>query len=197
MNDASRLRVTDPTLLSRRGLLQAGLLGSVALWAGGVLGCGRRAVTPAGGMAQRAALSPQGEEILRAVAPVVLGSLLPADGVGREQALAAGMASVDDYLAHLSQPLQDEARSAFGMLDLLPARLLLLGTPSRWSDAAPLRVESFLRAARDSRFYMLRRMYVFLQSMTVLAWFDQPAAWPGVGYPGPPVERPAAAGDQR
>jgi hypothetical protein len=194
MNDAARLRIADCLLLSRRGLLQAGVVGSAAIWAGGMLGCSRRQAAPSGAMGQRVALSPQGEEILRAVAPVVLGPLLPDDRAVREQALDAGMASLDDYLAHLSQPLQDEACSAFGTLDLLPARLLLLGTSSRWSEASPHRIESFLRAARDSRFYLLRRMYVFLQSMTVLAWFDQPAAWPGVGYPGPPVERPVAAG---
>ena len=75
--------------------------------------------------------SPEGEEILRAVAPVVLGSLLPPDGSAREQALAAGMASLDDYLAHLSPPLQEEARDVFATLDLLPARVLLAGTWSR------------------------------------------------------------------
>jgi hypothetical protein len=193
MNDASRFRIADRVLLSRRGLLRAGVLGSAAIWAGGVLGC-RRQAAPSGAMAQRVALSPQGEEILRAVAPVVLGALLPADSAARAQALDAGMVSLDDYLAHLSQPLQDEARSAFGTLDLLPARVLLLGTSSRWRDASPHRIESFLGNARDSRFHLLRRMYVFLQSMTVLAWFDQPAAWPGIGYPGPPLERPAGAG---
>jgi ABC-type nitrate/sulfonate/bicarbonate transport system substrate-binding protein len=127
---------------------------------------------------------------------VVLGPLLPADGAAREQALDTGMASLDDYLAHLSLPLQDEARSVFGTLDLWPARVVLLGTSSRWDDASPDQVASFLRAARDSRFYLLRRMYAFLQSMAVLAWFDQPAAWPEIGYPGPPIARPAAVGEQ-
>lgn len=189
MTAVSPLSLADHIRLSRRRLLQAGLVGAVAVWAGGVLGCAARRSA----LAPRLALSPQGEEILRAVAPVVLGPLLPTDGVAREQALETGMASLDDYLAHLSQPLQDEARSVFGSLDLWPARVLLLGTSSRWSDASPDQVASFLRSARDSRFQLLRRTYAFLQSMAVLAWFDQPAAWPAIGYPGPPIERAVAA----
>lgn len=182
-------------LLSRRGLLQAGLLGSAAIWAGGLLGCAARRVSPPPAVAQRVALSPSGEEIMRAVMPVVLGSLLPG-GAAREQALDAGVASLDDYLAHLSAPLQEEAGRVFDTLDLLPVRVLLVGTWSRWHEASPETIASFLRAARGSRFYLLRRMYAFLQSMAVLAWFDQPAAWAEIGYPGPPIERPAVSGDQ-
>jgi hypothetical protein len=181
-------------LLSRRGLLKAGLLGSAAVWAGGQLGCRRG--SPAGVAGHRLALSMRGEEIMRAVIPVVLGDLLPAEGAAREQALEAGLASLDDYLAHLSLPLQEEARDVFETLDLLPVRLLLVGTWNRWRDASPEAIESFLRSARQSRFDLLRRMYAFLQSMAELAWFGQPAAWPAIGYPGPPFERPVVDGDQ-
>ena len=182
-------------LLSRRGLLQAGLLGSTAIWAGGLVGCATRRVAAPAAVTPRLALSPIGEEILRAVMPVVLGDLLPAAGAGREQALDAGMASLDDYLAHLSLPLQSEAINVFETLDLLPVRVLVVGTWSGWHDIPPETVESFLRSARDSRFDLLRRMYAFLQSMSVLAWFDQPAAWHAIGYPGPPIERPAVSGE--
>ncbi|MBI3786439.1 MAG: twin-arginine translocation pathway signal protein [Deltaproteobacteria bacterium] len=183
-------------LLSRRGLLQAGLLGSTAIWAGGLVGCAARRVAAPAAVAPRLALSPAGEEILRAVMPVVLGDLLPADGAGRKQALDAGMASLDDYLAHLSLPLQAEALDVFETLDLLPVRVLLVGTWSGWRQTSAATVESFLRSARGSRFDLLRRMYAFLQSMSVLAWFDQRAAWPEIGYPGPPIERPAVSGGQ-
>jgi hypothetical protein len=128
---------------------------------------------------------------MRAVAPVVLGSLLPADRASRDEALAAAMATLDDYLAHMSLPLQQQARLLLGALALLPARLLLLHTWSRWRNVAPERVEAFLLRARANRFFLLRRSYDFLQSMAVLAWFDLPAAWSEIGYPGPPVERPA------
>ncbi len=180
--------------LSRRGLLQAGLIGSAAVWAGGLLGCRRG--SPAGVAGHRVALSPRGEEILRAVMPVVLGDLLPAERAAREQALEAGVASLNDYLAHLSLPLQEESRDVFETLDLLPVRVLLVGTWGRWRDASPDAIESFLRSARQSRFDLLRRMYAFLQSMAELAWFDQPMAWPAIGYPGPPIDRPVVDGGQ-
>lgn len=187
--------MTRQLLVSRRGLLQAGVVGSAAIWAGGLLGCTRRAAGPAGAPA-RAALSTSGEEILRAVIPVVLGPLLPGVGPAREQALAACVAGLDEYLASLSLPLQDEARDVFATLDLLPVRLLLLGTGQRWQDAPPAAVEAFLRSARHSRVLLLRRIYAFLQSMTVLAWFDQPAAWREIGYPGPPIGPYAPGGSQ-
>jgi hypothetical protein len=173
--------------VSRRGLLRAGLLGSAAIWAGGVLACACRRSEPPSTASPRAALSPAGEEILRAVIPVALGPLLAAAGPERDQALDAGMLALDDYLAHLSLPLQAEAERVFDTLDLLPARVLLLGTTRRWRDASPAAIERFLHTARDGRLLLLRRMAAFLQSMTVLAWFDQPAAWKGIGYPGPPV----------
>lgn len=182
-------------LWSRRGLLQAGLLGSAAVWGGGLLGCAARRASRAI-VTQRVALSSPGEEIMRAVIPVVLGPLLPAESAAREQALDGGIAKLDDYLAHLSLPLQAEAGSVFDTLELLPVRLLLVGTWSRWHEASPETIESFLRSARASRFDLLRRMFAFLQSMAVLAWFDQPAAWPEIGYPGPPIERPAISGER-
>jgi hypothetical protein len=182
-------------LLSRRGLLRAGLVGSVAVSAGGLLACARRASRPPG-VAERAALSPPGEEVMRAVIPVVLGPLLPRAGPARAQALDAGAAALDDYLASLSLPLQQEARDVFDTLDLLPVRVLLLGTRQRWQEAPPESIEAFLRSARHSRFLLARRIYAFLQSLAVLAWFDQPSAWPEIGYPGPPIG-PYAAGGPR
>jgi hypothetical protein len=56
-------------------------------------------------------------------------------------------------------------------------------------------VASFLRSARGSRIYLLRRIYAFLQSLVVLSFFDQRVAWESVGYPGPPIARPDAQSD--
>lgn len=182
--------------ITRRGLLRAGLIGSAVVWAGGQLGCATRRATPrpTGGAARRAVLTPAGEEILRAVIPVVLGSLLPAEADGRARALTVGLAMLDDYLASLPLPLQDEARDVFETLDLLPTRVLLVGTWSSWRETPPATVEAFLRSARSSRFDLVRRVFAFLQSMAVLAWFDQRAAWPAIGYPGPVLERAWANG---
>jgi len=181
--------------MTRRDLLRAGVFGSLAVWAGGrVTRAARRAVAATDGEQRpRAVLTPSGEEILRAVIPVVLGSLLPAQGDARDKALDVGLATLDDYLAHLPVPLQEQACDVFATLDLLPTRLLLMGTWDRWHEASPETIEAFLRFTRQSRFLLLRRMFAFLHSMAVLSWFDQRAAWPGIGYGGPPIDRPLAS----
>jgi hypothetical protein len=181
--------------ISRRGLLRAGLIGSAVVWAGGQIGCAARRVAsaPAHATPPRAALTPPGEEILRAVIPVVLGSLLPTEHADQGKAIDAGLSTLDEYLAYLPLPLQHEARDVFATLDLLPTRVLLVGTWDRWSEASPETIESFLRSARESRFDLVRRIFALLQSMAVLAWFDQRAAWPGIGYGGPPIDRPLAS----
>jgi hypothetical protein len=184
--------VDEHIRITRRGLLRVGLLGSVVVWAGGQLGCATRRAPSSftGGEKRRVALTPTGEEILRAVIPVVLGTLLPVEDAAREKALDVGLSTLDDYLAYLPVPLQHEARDVFETLDLLPTRVLLVGTWDRWSAAPPETIEAFLRSARQSRFDLVRRMFAFLQSMAVLAWFDQRAAWPAIGYGGPPIDRP-------
>lgn len=181
--------------ITRRGLLRAGLVGSAVVWAGGQIGCAaRRVAAPSAATAsKRAVLTASGEEILRAVIPVVLGPLLPSDEPARGKAVDVGLSTLDDYLAYLPLPLQHEACDVFDTLDLLPTRVVLVGTWSRWSETSPPTIEAFLRSARESRFDLVRRMFAFLQSMAVLAWFDQRGAWPGIGYGGPPIDRPLAS----
>jgi len=194
VSGAARVGAAGPqgglTLISRRGLLQAGLLGSAAVWAGGILSCTSH-TGAAPGAAARAALSSEGEEILRAVAPAVLGMLLPASAAEREPVLEAAIARLDNYLSQLSLPLQKEAQDVFGTLTLWPVRVLLLGSGRRWSETSNEDVEAFLRSARQSRILLLRRSFSFLQSMVTLAYFDLPTAWKEVGYPGPLVAKPS------
>lgn len=140
--------------------------------------------------ARKGGLTPAGEEILRAVMPVVLGSLLPAAREERAEALDEAMWALDDYVSHLSLPLQADARMLMALLSLAPVRLLLLGTTRRWRDAPEGNVAAFLHRTRRSRLYLVRRLFDSLHSMSVIAWFDLPRAWEAIGYPGPPVARP-------
>ncbi len=181
--------------VSRRGLLRAGLFGTAAVWAGGFLACGPERAAGPGVAPRRVNLSPAGEEILRAITPIVLAGLLPAVGPVRESALETGLASIDEYIAHLSSPLQGEVRDLFGTLDLWPVRLLLTRSFLRWGDVPPEGIESFLLSARRSRIFLLRRIYAFLQSLVVLSFFDQRLAWKNVGYPGPPIATLDANGE--
>lgn len=176
--------------VSRRGLLRAGLFGTGAVWLGGLLACTPDRTARSSATPSRVALSPAGEEILRAICPVVLGGLLPEAGPERARVFAAGIADLDQYIAHLSSPLQRELHDVFATLDLLPVRLLLTGGFARWSETKPEALESCLRFARNSRSRLLRRVYALLQSLVVLSFFDQAVAWEGIGYPGPPIARP-------
>jgi len=171
-------------------VLRAGLLGTATVSLGGFLACEPDRAAGSSTRPQRVALSATGEEILRAICPVVLGGLLPAAGPARQSVLETGLASLDQYIAYLSSPLQREVRELFATLDLLPVRVLLTGRFARWSDTPPEAVESFLHSARSSRIFLLRRVYAFLQSLVVLGFFDQPIAWERVGYPGPLIARP-------
>ncbi len=144
----------------------------------------------------RVGLSPAGNEILRAVAPVVLGELLPAERDQRKQALEEALEALDDYVGHLSLPLQEQARTLLAVIHFAPVRMALLRTTRRWSRATPTQIEAFLRRSRHSRVLLLRRIYDFLQSMTVISWFDLPRSWDAIHFPGPPVERPTPRGEQ-
>ncbi|MCP4040118.1 MAG: hypothetical protein GY733_24450 [bacterium] len=179
-------------LVSRRGLLRAGLFGTAAVWMGGALGCDSGAEGVAGEGAERWVLSASGEEILRAVSPVVLAGLLPEARDERDSALEAGIAGIDHYIAHLSLPLQQEILDLFSTLDLWPVRALLIGSLARWSEFSPEALESFFRRSQASRVLLLRRVGAVLQSLVVLSFFDQPNAWKEIGYPGPPITRPDA-----
>jgi hypothetical protein len=186
--------MTRHVVVSRRGLLQAGLVGSAAVWGSGLLGCTRRAAQPAGGQ-QRAALSPSGEEIVRAVIPVVLGPCCRAPARRASRRSRRAWRASTNTTQSRSRCRSDEARDVFATLDLLPVRLLLLGMAALAGCFARCR-RAFLRSARQSRVFLLRRIFAFLQSMTVLAWFDQPAAWREIGYPGPPIGPYAPGGTQ-
>lgn len=141
------------------------------------------------------ALGAAGEEVLRAVQPVVLAPLLPRDSATRAQALDEAVLAADDYLAHLSLPLQRQANLTLALVRSLPVRTVFLRTYRPWREASPAQIESFLRRAQTSRILLLRRIYDFLHSMSVIGWFDQTAAWDAIGYPGPAVGRPLVRND--
>ena len=182
-------KLDEFVLISRRGLLRAGVIGTAAVWIGGILAHEPTRAEASGATSEPVGLSPAGVEILRAISPVVLADLLPRPGPERDHLLETGLANIDEYIAHLSSPLQQEVRDLFGTLDLWPVRTLLTRGFSRWSETSEETLQSFLTSARDSRVFLLRRIYAFLQSMVVLGYFDQQAAWKTIGYPGPPIER--------
>ena len=58
-----------------------------------------------------------------------------------------------------------------------------------WSAAPPGTVNGFLRRWRFSSAALLRSGYQALHQLIMAAWYANPAAWPRIGYPGPPAIR--------
>lgn len=141
------------------------------------------------------AVGSAGEEVLRAVQPVVLAPLLPPDSATRARALDEAVIAADDYLAHLSLTLQRQANLTLALVRSLPVRALVLRTHRPWREASPAQIEAFLRRAQGGRVVLLRRIYDFLHSMSVIGWFDQTTAWDAIGYPGPPMNRTLVRND--
>jgi hypothetical protein len=82
--------------------------------------------------------------------------------------------------------VQDEVGQLLALLRLLPSRLALTGIASALEDAEPAQIAAFLKRWRESRFDLLRAGYQALTQLLQAAWYDNPASWAAIGYPGPP-----------
>ena len=162
--------------MQRRSFLKAGLLGGLALAAGGAA---YRQWRPAA--AERFALDAQGRTMLAALVPAITG-LAPAPA-----ALQAGIDRVGAAIAALPLRVQKEISDLFGLLNMAPTRRLLAGVPA-WQDATPQEVAAFLQGWRTHRTEMLQTAYHGLHDLVIGAWYAEPSTWAAIGYPGPMKE---------
>jgi hypothetical protein len=168
--------------LSRRTFIAAGFAGAAALAAAGWL---RGPHAPPTRMPRRA-LDADGEAIFAAVAPVLLDGALPAAAPARDAALARTLDGIDVAVAGLSPAAQAELRQLIALLALAPVRFAVARVSDAWPSASPPEVRRFLDGCRDSRYTLMRAAYDALHDLTFAAWYGDPAAWPAIGYPGPP-----------
>jgi hypothetical protein len=159
--------------MQRRTFLKAGLLGAVALAAGGAVYRHLRPAEP-----QRFALDAQGRRMLAALVPAITG-LTPA-----APALEAGIARVAGAIAALPLATQKEISDLFGLLAMAPTRRLLAGVPP-WQEATPADVAAFLQGWRTHRTEMLQSAYHGLHDLVIGAWYADPSTWAAIGYAGP------------
>lgn len=162
--------------MQRRSFLKAGLLGGLALAAGGAV---YRQLRPA--VPQRFALDQQGRSMLAALVPAITG-LAPA-----RPDLDAGVERVARAVAALPLRMQKEVSDLFGLLAMAPTRRLLAGVPP-WQEATPAQVAAFLQGWRTHRSAMLQTAYHGLHDLVLGAWYAEPASWAAIGYPGPMKE---------
>jgi hypothetical protein len=162
--------------MQRRSFLKAGLLGGLALVAGGAV---YRQMRPP--VAQRFALDAQGRAMLAALIPAITG-VTPA-----APALEAGIDRVAAAINSLPLRVQKEISDLFGLLAMGPTRRLLAGVPP-WQEATPQQLADFLQGWRTHRTEMLQTAYHGLHDLVIGGWYAEPSTWTAIGYPGPMKE---------
>ena len=166
--------------MNRRTFVKRGLWGGLLLAAGGSLGLG---LWPTSMMRRPTrvlqALDERQFAILAAVA---------ARTVVAPDADAVEIAHRCDERLAISYP---EVRHDIGRLLLLLenglAGLLLDGRARPFTRLSPAAQDAALDDWRDSKLAVRRGGYVALRKLTQAMWYAAPAAWPEVGYPGPPT----------
>ena len=166
---------------SRRRFIQAGAAGLA------LLAAVRRLDHPyAAPVSKLKKLDARTVEFLEAVVPVVLAGGLPSDAVERSAAIAQTIEGFDRALTGLDPGIQDEIGQMLGVLLYAPTRITVAGVWSPWREASAEEIAEFLRGWRDSRFELKRSGYRALAQLIKAGWYDNPAAWRIIGYPGPP-----------
>jgi hypothetical protein len=176
-------------VLSRRQFIKAGLAG------GAVLLAVRAAYGPLSSDPSvpgdrdfaYAILGVKERTILAAIVPVVLHGALPLDAPGSEGAVVEVIRGVDVAVSGLPLSVQAEVAQLFALLGFPLTRRVVAGVASPWLEASPEAVGAFLERWRLSRFALLRSAYRALQELIMAAWYGNAAAWPRIGYPGPPA----------
>ncbi len=158
-----------------------------------VLGLGAAAVLAVGGgvalsikpavVASR--LTETGRGVFAAVAGAVLGGLLPASGVPREQAMTGYLGRIDALIMGLPQHAQDELAQLLSLLGSSAGRLGLAGLSVPWAEAEPAQVQAALQGMRLSRLGLRQQAYHALQNIASGAYFSDASTWGVMGYPGP------------
>ena len=121
-------------------------------------------------------------QMMAALAPMMLGDACKTHA--DKQRLVQG---VQVAVQSLSPAAQRDVGELFALLNIAPARGLLTGVWRPWSEASWSEIESFLQRWRHSRLALLQAGYHALHDLILAAWYADPASWPDIGYPGPPM----------
>ena len=156
--------------LNRRQFLQVGVAGAIVL-----------ATVPV--MSRPRATSAA---LVGALAPVVLAGALPAEPKAREAAVREVVEAFHRAVAGMSPAVQEEIGELVGLLTFAPTRILFTGLSSPVEKSPPEEIAKFLTRWRRSDFDLLRAGYQALTQLIQASWYDNPASWAAIGYPGPP-----------
>jgi hypothetical protein len=120
--------------------------------------------------------------MLGAIARVMLDGALP----DRGEALDAAVNGVEVAIAGLPSAVQGEVQQLFGLLEFPLTRRVVAGV-GPWSSASDSEIAAFLQRWRTSNAQLLRSGYAALHQLVMAGWYGNNAAWPQIGYPGPPT----------
>ena len=166
---------------TRRQFIQVGLAGAAVFatvrWLEG---------SQAAAAANFRFLDAPGVVMVGAFVPVVLAGSLPEETAARARAIREVVEAFDRAVAGLSPAVQKEVDQLFGVLRFAPARLAFTGLWAPVEESPPEEVAAFLARWRHSRFEIQRAGYQALTQLIQASWYDNPASWAAIGYPGPP-----------
>jgi hypothetical protein len=164
---------------SRRQFLRVGVAGAAALLLARLLDAPARAqATPQARQAGNA-------HILAAFVPVILEGALPADEVAKAAALGEIITRFERATAGLSPAVRAEVEDLFAVFRVAPIRIAFTGLWQPVEETPASDLAAFLDRWRTSRFDIQRAGYLALTQLVQAAWYDQPLAWPAIGYPVP------------
>lgn len=165
--------------MRRRTLLTLGAVSAAAL---AVAGGSLALVHPA---RRNAAFSEAAQDMLRAVARAVLGSLLPADQAAQTAALAGFLTRLQATIAGMPSAMQAEVDELLTIVSSAPGRRVLVGLAPTWSEAPTPAVAAAMQNMRLSSLALRQQAFHALRDLTNAAYFADPSTWSAIGYPGP------------
>ena len=169
-------------MLNRRQFIKVGLAGAVILAAARFLDRPLAAPAP-----QRRFLDEDSARIVAALVPVVLAGSLPEEAAARARITRDTVEAFDRAISGLAPSVQEEIAQLFSFLGFAPTRLAFAGLWVPIEEAPAEDLKAFLTRWRSSRFDLQRASYHALTQLIQMSWYDTPAAWAAIGYPGPPA----------
>ena len=172
----------EPSRISRRTLLKAGIAGGAGLLLARWLYTSTTTVqstsTPYG------ALDAGARAIVAAIAPVMLDGALPAnDPVSLQRDCRGRRAGDRRPAAGGAQGGRPAVRAAVVGTDPCSGRRRMVAV-ARGVAGIDRRLSRSAGATADSA--LLRSAYGALHQLVFAAWYGNPQAWPAIGYAGPP-----------
>lgn len=173
--------------LSRRKLIQTGVLGGTFLAASsGLVYLLDPFHRPDAAQGDWLLLREGDLPALLAIAPIILGSRLPAAEEARAEQLQRVLHSADALLYYSSEEIHRQSRQVLDLLSYPAYRILFTGIARPWEEAGEADIRDFLDRWSNSRMPFLQSIIHALTRVIQAAWYAVPESIQRTGYPGIP-----------